>query len=265
MLVEKKSAYFRGTSYLGSGKLLKEAVKEFGWYNFRVDLLEECSSLQELNEAEVKWINYYDAVASDKFYNLALKTFPSNEGVPPELQSRYGKSHSEETKRRIGESNSHSRYINNGFVTRKISADSPLPEGWFEGTLYKGDTHYMSGRRLSKETCHKLSLNALHTIWINNGKVNRKIPEGAEVPEGWTRGLLSNNSTKGSVWINNGFSHKRIPASSELPEGWSYGQIKNLHKALIWITDGVDSKMISPLSKIPQGWRKGRTYPKHKE
>ena len=58
--------------YLGSGIILQRAIKLYGKENFVKEILEYCDSLNELNEAEKKWIAYYNAVESDEFYNIAL-------------------------------------------------------------------------------------------------------------------------------------------------------------------------------------------------
>lgn len=57
--------------YLGSGTILQRAIKLYGKENFTKEILEYCDSIDELNEAEKKWIAYYNAVLSDEFYNIA--------------------------------------------------------------------------------------------------------------------------------------------------------------------------------------------------
>lgn len=57
-------------SYLGSGKALTQAIKKYGKENFICRILEWCDSREELNQAEVKWITYYDAYNSRDYYNL---------------------------------------------------------------------------------------------------------------------------------------------------------------------------------------------------
>jgi hypothetical protein len=44
-------------NYLGSGKKLKFALKKYGIENFKKEILEECSTLDELNELEKYWIS----------------------------------------------------------------------------------------------------------------------------------------------------------------------------------------------------------------
>lgn len=57
--------------YLGSGTLLQRAVKKYGEHCFKKEIIEYCNSIEELNDAEQKWISFYDAVRSDMFYNIA--------------------------------------------------------------------------------------------------------------------------------------------------------------------------------------------------
>lgn len=58
-------------NYLGSGKLIKEAIKKYGKKNFEREILEECDNFDTLCEREIYWINKYDAVNNDNFYNLS--------------------------------------------------------------------------------------------------------------------------------------------------------------------------------------------------
>ena len=43
--------------YLGSGKLLKQAVSKYGKENFTKETLEHCNTIEQLNEREIYWIN----------------------------------------------------------------------------------------------------------------------------------------------------------------------------------------------------------------
>ena len=42
--------------YLGSGKILKRAIVKYGVENFKKEIIEECSTREELNKREVYWI-----------------------------------------------------------------------------------------------------------------------------------------------------------------------------------------------------------------
>lgn len=59
-------------NYYGSGILIAEAIKKYGKENFKIELVEECNSKEELNDAEIYWIKKFDAVNNDNYYNIAL-------------------------------------------------------------------------------------------------------------------------------------------------------------------------------------------------
>lgn len=56
--------------YKGSGCLIGKAFKKYGFKNFKCEIIEECNSEQELNEREIYWIDFYNAINDDNFYNL---------------------------------------------------------------------------------------------------------------------------------------------------------------------------------------------------
>lgn len=112
--------------YLGSGKLLKEAIKKYGKENFERVVLQECETFEELSKAEEYWIKKYNAVENEDFYNLTSGGFGGNSDYLKEYWNSftkeerkisrkwsknnmtgsnnpmYGKKHSEETKKIIG-------------------------------------------------------------------------------------------------------------------------------------------------------------------
>lgn len=58
-------------NYLGSGNNIRKAVKKYGKQNFECKILETVDSLDEANEKEKFYIQQYNAVNDDMFYNIA--------------------------------------------------------------------------------------------------------------------------------------------------------------------------------------------------
>lgn len=58
-------------SYLGSGVLLRKAIEKYGKENFSRKIIDYAYSQEELNEKERYWIEYYGAIGSSVFYNIA--------------------------------------------------------------------------------------------------------------------------------------------------------------------------------------------------
>ena len=58
-------------NYLGSGNLFRDAVKKYGKENFIKEIIAFGKDRKDLRELETYYIDYYSAVSSDLFYNIA--------------------------------------------------------------------------------------------------------------------------------------------------------------------------------------------------
>lgn len=94
---------------------------------------------------------------------------------------------------------------------------------------------HMFGKKLSSKTKEKMSnsrkgnLNPSYDkIWVNNGIKQLYIGKEEDIPIGFTKGVIKNNSDyiKKTMWVNNGLINKRILAFKQIPEGFTQGRLK---------------------------------------
>lgn len=106
------------TYYFGSGKLIKMAIKKYGKENFKRNIVEYGYSQEELNNLEIKWINKYNAVENNEFYNLADGGKSGNKlaYMTDEEMNEY----KEKLSRSIGNSEAHKKAIQRTHRTQEF-------------------------------------------------------------------------------------------------------------------------------------------------
>lgn len=134
-------------SYLGSGKYYKNAEKLYGKDKFTRKIIAIAYSDKELNELEDKFINNYNAVEDENYYNLK----------PGGTASGYH--HSDETKIKLSKANKgHETSIE---TRRKIS------------NSIKGERNPNYGKAMSSD--QKLKISKAHIGKINTIETRKKI------------------------------------------------------------------------------------------
>jgi len=56
--------------YIGSGKVFLRAIEKYRRENFRKEIIEQCSSVEELNEREKYWISFFNSTDKSIGYNI---------------------------------------------------------------------------------------------------------------------------------------------------------------------------------------------------
>lgn len=195
---QKKSTKFLNERYLGSGALLAKAIEKYGKENFKVSLICECESKEELNEMEIYYIKLYDAQNNPNFYNLApggesgvggpkfkghkhtdesrRKISENNKG---EKNAFYGKKHTEETKQHMKEMAKHRKPVSD--ETRQKLSQIRKGRKFTEehkrkiSEAQKGEKGNNYGKKLSTETKNKISDTVHNQVWMNDGKRSYRI------------------------------------------------------------------------------------------
>ena len=171
---QHKSKIF-DNNYLGSGVLLQKAIKKYGKENFSCCIIEEANSEEELNALENHYVNIYNAIDDENFYNLCEGGIGNWNYVNSHREEynvgMIGKHHTEETKKKISQSktgNVHhteetkqklreisSRYRHTDEAKRKIGDAHRGMK--FSDEAKKHISEGLKGRKLSEETKRKIS------------------------------------------------------------------------------------------------------------
>lgn len=189
---QKKSEKFLNEKYLGSGSLLRQAVDKYGRENFRVSMLYECDSKEELDEMEIYFIKQYDAQNSNDFYNLCpggesgvggpkFKGHQHSDEAKRKISEKtsgennpfYGKHHTEECRERMREAAKHRAPVSD--ETRKKLSDVRKGRKFTDehkrkiSEAQRGEKGNNYGKKLSADTKDKISNTMHNQVWINNG------------------------------------------------------------------------------------------------
>lgn len=288
---QKKSSYFN-PNYKGSGKILWRAIEKYGWDNFKVELLKECNSLEELNQSEINEIRRRDACSSPQYYNIASggqgwgshwNTPGYHEKISKKFSGEgnpfYGRSHSQES-------------INQAKLARR--------------SRYENDPDYRQrlsesqrGKKASQETREKMSKSISESkkgkYPFNNGSkvIYRDLSEAEDLlSQGFVRGDLPRrkrtpeeiqrikDSISGLVCVTDGTSFTKVhpeEVQNYLDKGWRLGRprmsdesierMKVAKSGTAWVNNLEVERMVSKdtLDKyLSQGWSRGRLKRKAK-
>ena len=191
--------------YLGSGILLNNAIKKYGRENFKKEIIQECFSLNELNECETFWILKLKSFKREIGYNIALggeggDTMSKNPNI-----AEIGKRHSENMK------NWHIVNIHplKGKHLSKETRDK-ISKNNGRGMLNKHHTDETkkilkikhTGKHLSEETKQKISDSNIGKEGPWKGKKNEKHSEWMKINNPF-KGKTHTNETKEKISIKN--------------------------------------------------------------
>lgn len=173
--------------YIGSGKTLKKAIEKYGIENFTKEILHVFDNEQDMKDKEKELV-----IISEETYNLCEGGHGgfgyinrNNINNKNHEHIRVLVAHKLRGRKNIKISNSLRKQYEDGTRIKKID---PLS---FLGKKHKEESKKRIGEKNSR---HQQGMNNSQygTIWITNGKENKKISSLDSVPEGWYKGRTVN-------------------------------------------------------------------------
>ena len=182
--------------YMGSGKLIRRAIKKYGLDNLKKEILHVFDNVEDMNNKEKELV-----VVSEETYNLC----PGGHG---------GFGYINSTKRNIYGKNGQSGFGKENLIDGKRQKEILKEQNKFDEycknmskskiQFYQTNKHPWLGRKHSKESLLKISVSSqgkqtgsknsqYGTCWINNGLTNKKVKK--EVLD---------------IWLNIGYSKGRL-------------------------------------------------------
>lgn len=158
-------------SYKGSGVILKKAFEKYGFENFCCEILEWADTKEHLNLLEKTYIDKYNAVNSDEFYNL----IPGG----------------------TGNSESGIFFVNDGINNKKIhdyELENYLADGYVIGRTspteetIRNRANSNRGKKRTKESCNKISEALKGRKFSEEHKQALRKPKSTN---NWRKGLIT--------------------------------------------------------------------------
>lgn len=186
--------------YMGSGKVILQAIEKYGIENFSKTILETFESHEEMFARE-KEIVTEEFLSREDTYNLRRGGFGGFDYINNSNIVKFkGKVHKEESKKKMG-------HLGNKFCLGKKLSDSTKKK------IGVASKNRITGSVKSKETKEKIRIAILE---LNERK--RKL--GIVV----TYNIGDKNANYGTMWVTNGIDNKRIKKTDFIPEGWYKGR-----------------------------------------
>lgn len=175
--------------YLGSGKRLRYSIRKYGEENHTKEILEFLSTREELVIRESEIVD--KLLLSDKF---CMNLRPGGQGGFSVEQQRLNAIKSNEKQKILSQdpiwlkkrfeamSKSRKKNYENGVLIRKHFFD------------WTGLKHSEKSKQKMSESSKNKGLGETNsqygTCWITNGKENKKMRKGDEIPSGWDLGRI---------------------------------------------------------------------------
>lgn len=212
--------------YYGSGKQITAAIKKYGVENFKKEVLQYCSSMEEMANKESE-------IVTEDFVKR-LDTYNMHKGGPGGWDHYNG-------------SKEHKRNSSKGGLASSSRSNNPFKDPEFQKTIEwtrAPDRMLLLGQKANSPKAREKRKNTFKEIghaqgdknsqygkiWISNilTKEVRRITINDIIPEGWVRGKKGCVPTK--LWVNNSVKEHYIlceKAQEYKLKGFSSGRLKS--------------------------------------
>lgn len=248
----------KNDEYMGSGQLIKNAIKKYGRSNFTKEILFEATNAEEMFEKEALLIElgphsynlYKSGIGGTGFYNGNA------------TQARLDKLKDEKWREEFG------RKISEG-LKKKYREDDNFRENITQKNRERGkNCPYHHTEEQKKKIGERMKIiNSGENnpnygkIRITNGIEIKSIEKNEQIPDGWWRGMGGKNNSN-MIWITDGNIDKMIKNNVQIPDGWNRGRSTVFHDTM-YITNGITNKRVPITYIIPEGWKRGKVIQKN--
>lgn len=237
---QHKSDKFVGLKYCGSGKLIRRIVNKCKANNIpleerlQVELLEECDSLEELNEKEIYYIKLYNCHGSKGYnlndggaggnHNLGRKWSAetnAKKGCRGKDHPSYGTKFTEERRHNISIGKSGKKQKPETIAKKSKSLQGKPKPAYFSEIMSEKNSGKIRTIEMKKVYAEKQR----GRIWINNGEVEKHIyPEDFDSYDQtiWQKGRIC----KHTAW-NKGLTAETCPILKETGQKVKNRRIEN--------------------------------------
>ena len=195
--------------YMGSGKVIKDAIRKYGIDNFRKDILETFENVEAMYARE-KEIVTDEFLLREDVYNLRR----GGTGGFDYINKNSLNGFSDISVAKLG------RQITNSILEQKYGIN------WKTILSIKANNALQNKRKSDPEFNKRFLESAKRNIKIASKYSNTKeaIEKKKKTFSQNKHQQGENNSQYGTMWINNGAINKKIKKNEPIPEGWVKGR-----------------------------------------
>jgi hypothetical protein len=174
---------------MGSGRRIRRSINKHGVENHKKEIIEYCENRQDLKNREREIVDLNE-ISKKECMNISVGGLGGYQNENHEIKFREGQ------KKWIK-----SQWEDDGYREVKLKEISERTRGLWKNGEYREKilkNINWSGKKHSEESKKKMSESNTHqkgknnsqygTYWVTDGKVNKKIKKGTEIPQGWYKG-----------------------------------------------------------------------------